>query len=160
MSKLKIVITLGVVVAAVVGWALFRPELLFINKTVNESLPGSNGANDQEILASGTFYGIAHDTKGLAAIYQFPNGKRILRFTDFETSNGPDLRVFLAVAADANDNETVKAGYFSLGRIKGNKGDQNYELPDDLDLSKYHSVVIWCDRFSVNFGTAPLAGRP
>ena len=82
MSKLKIVITLGVVVAAVVGWALFRPELLFINKTVNESLPGSNGANDQEVLASGTFYGIVHDTKGLATIYQFPNGKRILRFTD------------------------------------------------------------------------------
>lgn len=159
MSKLKIVITLGVVVAAVVGWALFRPELLFINKTVNESLPGSNGANDQEMLASGTFHGIAHDTEGSATIYQFPNGKRVLRFTDFETSNGPDVQVFLAEAADANDNETVKAGYFSLGRIKGNKGDQNYELPDDLDLSKYHSVVIWCNRFSVNFGTAPLTDR-
>jgi len=159
MSKFKIGVTLAVVVVAVAGWALFRPELLFINKTVNESLPSSNGANAQEMLASGTFHGIAHDTEGLAAIYEFPNGKRILRFTDFETSNGPDVQVFLAVAADAKDNEAVEAGYFSLGAIKGNKGDQNYELPDDLDLSKYHSVVIWCDRFSVNFGTAPLVGR-
>lgn len=159
MSKLKIGVTLGVVVAAVAGWALFRPDLLFINKTVNESLPGSNGANAPEVLASGPFYGIAHDTKGLAIIYQLPDGKRVLRFADFETSNGPDVRVFLAEAADANDTEAVKAGYFSLGPIKGNKGDQNYELPNDLDLSKYHSVVIWCDRFSVNFGTAPLTGR-
>jgi hypothetical protein len=93
----------------------------------------------------------------LASIYQLPGGKRTLRLTEFETSNGPDVHVYLVAASDATDDETVKkAGFLDLGSIKGNIGDQNYELPTDIDLAKYRAVTVWCKRFGVNFATAPL----
>ena len=108
-------------------------------------------------VSTGTFHGVAHQTKGVATIYGLPDGKRVLRLTDFETSNGPEVQVYLGMASDANDNDTVtKAGFATLGPIKGNVGDQNYDVPSDLDLTKYHSVTIWCHRFGVNFATAPL----
>ena len=84
----------------------------------------------------------------------------MLRFTGFETSNGPDVQVYLVATADANDNDTVtKAGFVHIGPLKGNLGDQNYDLPADLDLTKYRSVTIWCRRFGVNFATAPLTAQ-
>ena len=111
-----------------------------------------------EPLAAGSFHGVAHKTSGTATIYKLAGGKRALRLTDFETSNGPDVQVYLVAATDAKDNETVtKAGFVHLGALKGNKGNQNYDLPADLDLNKYRAVTIWCRRFGVNFGTAPLA---
>jgi hypothetical protein len=77
--------------------------------------------------------------------------------TDFATSNGPDVRVYLVAAQDASDNASVtKAGYIELGKLKGNQGNQNYEIPAGADLTKYRAVTIWCYRFSVNFATAPL----
>ena len=81
----------------------------------------------------------------------------MLRLTNFKTSNGPDVRVYLVAAGDAKDNETVKkAGFIELGKLKGNEGDQNYDVPANADLAKYRAVTIWCARFNVNFGTAPL----
>ncbi|HMP79989.1 MAG TPA: DM13 domain-containing protein [Pirellulaceae bacterium] len=143
-----------------VGWAVFRPELLFINQHVNESFPESkNGmrATANRVLASGEFKSVAHETKGLAAVHQLQDGGRVLRLTNFETSNGPDVRVLLVAAKDAMDSESVsQAGYVELGKLKGNIGDQNYDVPAGLDLSKYRAVTIWCNRFNVNFGTAPL----
>ena len=63
----------------------------------------------------------------------------------------------MVAAPDAADDETVKkAGFVELGKLKGTDGDQNYEVPNDVDLNKYRAVTIWCRRFSVNFGTAPL----
>jgi Electron transfer DM13 len=82
----------------------------------------------------------------------------VLRFTDFKTSNGPDVHVYLVAADDASDSESVtKAGFVDLGSIKGNIGDQNYTLGSNVDLSKYRAVSVWCKRFSVNFGTAALS---
>lgn len=155
----KVIIALGIVVI-VIAWYLFRPEKLFINQSVNEGLESTttSGADSPSLLTEGSFHGVAHDTKGTAAIYSLPDGKRVLRFTNFETSNGPDVRVFLGAATDANDSETVtNAGYVELGSLKGNVGDQNYEIPADINIADYHSVTIWCKRFGVNFGTAPLA---
>jgi hypothetical protein len=154
----KLILALGIVVI-VIAWYLFRPEKLFINESVNEELEtASTGeSNSPRLLTKGTFHGVAHETKGTATIYELPDGNRVLRLTGFETSNGPDVRVFLGAAQDANDNDTVtNAGYFELGALKGNVGDQNYEIPEDLILADYHSVTIWCKRFGVNFGTAPL----
>ena len=112
-------------------------------------------------LASGNFHGVAHKTHGIATLYELPGGKKALRFTDFETSNGPDVQVYLVAAPDASDNETVtKAGFLRLGALKGNLGDQNYDVPSDLDLAKYRAVTVWCRRFGVNFATAPLAASP
>ena len=153
----------GLVVLGGVGWYLFRPELLFVNKRVNEGLvtaSASTGPAEDAVPASilsGQFHSVAHETKGTAAVHDLGGGRRVLRLTDFATSNGPDVRVYLIAAADAADNETVtKAGYLELGKLKGNQGDQNYEIPVGTDLTKYHAVTIWCARFNVNFATAPL----
>jgi len=145
-------------VAAVIAWAAFRPERLFVNAKVNESMPLANATGVAEkTLASGSFHSVAHKSSGNATLYQLADGKRILRFTNFETSNGPDVRVYLVAANDASDAATVtKSGFVEIAPLKGNIGDQNYELSSDVDLSKYHSVTIWCKRFSVNFATAPL----
>jgi hypothetical protein len=90
-------------------------------------------------------------------VHRVADGKRVLRLTDFATSNGPDVRVYLVAAADASDDKTVKqAGFVELGKLKGTIGDQNYDVPDNLDLGKYRAVTIWCRRFGVNFATAPL----
>lgn len=159
-----IALVAGAIVLAA-GWYLFRPELLFIDRTVDEQLPGtaapaSTTRADAVILSSGSFQGLAHQTKGVASIYRLPGGKRILRFTEFETSNGPDVRVYLVRAPDAKENETVqRAGFIDLGAMKGNRGSQNYDLPAEADLSKYQSVSIWCRRFGVNFGAASLKSR-
>jgi hypothetical protein len=158
MNGKKAVLGLVIAIVAIAGWAAFRPERLFVNAKVNESLPVSNAsAADQQVLASGHFHDGAHKGAGEATIYQLANGKRVLRFTNFETSNGPDVHVYLVASNDAKDSETVKnAGFVEVGPLKGNIGDQNYDLASDVDLSKYRAVTIWCKRFSVNFATAPL----
>ena len=155
-----------VVVAALavlggVGWYLFRPELLFVDQRVNEELAATAAAQTGAAaapvtLAAGSFHSVAHETRGGAAVLEF-EGRRVLRLTDFATSNGPDVRVYLVAATDASDNETVtKAGFVELGKLKGNQGDQNYDVPAGLDLDQYRAVTIWCARFGVNFATAPL----
>jgi len=147
-----------VFVAAVALWAAFRPERLFVNAKVDEAMPSGLANASETVLASGSFHSVAHDSKGMASIYQLENGKRVLRFTDFQTSNGPDVHVYLVAANDASDSDTVtKAGFLELGFLKGNIGDQNYDVPADVDLAMYRAVTIWCKRFSVNFGTAPLS---
>jgi len=83
-----------------------------------------------------------------------------MRLTTFATSNGPDVHVYLVAANDATDSDMVKkAGFREIAALKGNVGDQNYDLPADLDLSKYRAVTIWCQRFGVNFATAPLSSQ-
>ena len=166
MTKRNLIIGVGGIALAI-AWYAFRPELIFINKTVNEALPTAQSASlamskttGPIVLRKGEFRGLAHETKGAATVHQLAEGKRILRLTDFETSNGPDVHVYLVAAEVAKDNATVKeAGFIDLGSLKGNKGDQNYELPMDADLNKYRSVSIWCARFGVNFGAATLASQ-
>ena len=151
----RIVVLMAVVTVAVAGWYAFRPERLFINQKVNEQFPTASAASNK--LASGQFHDGAHETKGTATVFQLADGKKTLRLTDFATSNGPDVHVYLVAAGDAKDNDTVtKAGFIDIGSLKGNIGDQNYDLPANTDLAKYRAVTIWCKRFGVNFGTAPL----
>src|SRR5262245_48737482 len=157
-KKLWIGVGLAILLAA---WAIFRPELLLVNRTVSEEFPRaplSAAAESQtpQLLLSGQFLGYAHPTEGTAAIYGM-DGKRIVRLINFRTSNGPDVHVYLVAAPDARDNVIVKnAAFVDLGSLKGNIGDQNYDVPDTVDLGKYRAVTIWCKRFSTNFGTAPL----
>jgi len=155
---------LGLVVLGGVGWYLFRPELLFVNKQVHEGLvtasassAASEDASAPTIILSGRFHSVAHETRGTASVHDLGGGKRVLRLTDFVTSNGPDVRVYLIAARDAFDDATVtRAAHLELGKLKGNIGDQNYEIPAGTDLTKYRAVTIWCYRFNVNFATAPL----
>jgi len=107
-------------------------------------------------LFTGKFHGKVHKTEGRATVYQEADGKLVLRLTGFKTSNGPDVHVILVAAyADANslksDTERVE-----LGKMKGNEGDQNYEVPAGTDLTKFSTVSIYCERFNANFGAAPL----
>jgi len=155
MNKWKIVIV-AIGIALFFGWYAFRPERLFTNERVHEALPVANPSATQPV-ESGVFYGIAHPTEGTATVYRMQDGALMLRFTNFRTSNGPNVHVYLVAADDAKDSGTVqRAGFIDLGPIKGNIGDQNYALASDVDLSKYRAVSIWCQRFSVNFGAAAL----
>jgi hypothetical protein len=152
----------GLAVVGAIGWYLFRPELLFVDQRVNESLtaqvaPGGGKSEAPSALFAGSFHSVAHETRGTATVHRHPDGARVLRLTEFATSNGPDVRVYLIAAPDATDDETVKrAGFVELGKLKGNQGDQNYDIPAGLDLNQYRAVTIWCRRFGVNFATAPL----
>jgi len=155
MSKKVSVALVVVVIVGIAAWYAFRPERAFINQTVNEEFPTASAAPNK--LATGQFHSGAHETKGTASVFQLADGKKTLRLTDFATSNGPDVHVYLVAVNDAKDNDTVtKADFVDIGSLKGNIGNQNYDLPANTDLAKYRAVTIWCKRFSVNFGTAPL----
>ena len=156
------------VIAGVAGllvlaaWGLFRPEYLLIDVRVDEPFPGdavAASSGGPRALASGTFHGVAHAASGGAAIYEL-NGRHVLRLAGLSTSFGPDVRVVLLAAPDAADDAAVKAaGYLEVGPLKGNVGDQNYELPAGFDPARHRAVTIWCRRFNVNFATAPLRAR-
>jgi hypothetical protein len=153
MATKKQIIGIAVAGAAVLGWAAFRPELLFVNKTVNEKLPTMGNEKAHEI-ASGMFSSEAHETKGSATLVKVGN-KSYLRLSAFSTSNGPDVRVYLLKEGQQPTSDDV----LDLGSIKGNQGDQNYELPTDVTLTGNENVSIWCKRFSVGFGTAKLHSK-
>jgi hypothetical protein len=156
MKKWKLVIPIAAVVAFL-AWYAFRPERLVVNRRVDEAMPAAQASSSPQPLVSGQFYSILHPTAGTATIYRMGDGSRVLRFTNFTTSNGPDVHVYMVASDDAKDIATVqRAGFIDLGVIKGNVGDQNYTLGGDLDLAKYRAVSIWCKRFSVNFGAAAL----
>jgi hypothetical protein len=114
-------------------------------------------AQEPSVLAKGELHKAEKAGKGTATVYKLADGRRVLRLTEFETENGPDLHVRLIAADDAKDTASVaKAEFVELGKLKGNKGNQNYDLPENVDLSKYKVVSIWCNRFSVNFASGPL----
>jgi hypothetical protein len=150
--------------ALIVAWYLFRPESLWLNNVVAESLEEAvspatidTDADMPVALLQGSFRSVHHEGAGTATVYRLDDGSRLLRLTDFATENGPDLYVYLIASNDAPDNATVeRAGYISLGRLKGNQGDQNYVIPTEVDLSRYRAVSIWCRRFGVNFAVAAL----
>jgi hypothetical protein len=103
-------------------------------------------------VTSGAFASLDHPTSGAAFVVVQPDGSRLLRIEDLDTDNGPDLRVVLSTAAVGTGDY---GQLVELGALKGNIGDQNYEIPADLDLTTIGSVVIWCERFSAPFGEAP-----
>jgi len=153
-TKVAIPVVAIVIFAA---WYAFRPERLVVDRKVDEAMPATQGTQPAQQVESGRFYSILHPTEGTATIYRLGDGTRVLRLSSFKTSNGPDVHVYMVAADDAKDAAAVEhAGFVDLGVIKGNIGDQNYTLGNELDLSKYRAVSIWCKRFSVNFGAAPL----
>ena len=118
---------------------------------------GADAAADGPVaLLSGEFTSRDHQTSGTATVYELPDGSLTLRFEDLATDNGPDLFVYLDddpgdAPADAYDDGT------NLGRLKGNIGNQNYDVPPGTDLDVLRTVVIWCDRFASPFGTVELS---
>ncbi len=108
------------------------------------------------IEASGSFVDRSHPAVGVAEILGDGTGQRFLRFEDFETDNGPDLNVYLSSADPDAPAGEFDDDFIDLGDLKGNIGPQNYEIPTDVDLGRYKTVVIWCVRFGVAFGAAEL----
>ncbi len=164
---------------AVSGFALywFAPWNLVIDVRVDEALPGAvkpdvgaatgeptaapgEGAAvpDQIVtLALGSFSSLEHDTSGRVRVVELGDGSRFVRLDDLQTSNGPDLRVWLSSVPAQDDWYVYDDGVFvDLGALKGNIGSSNYAIPPGVDLSAFETAVIWCRRFSVGFGVAAL----
>lgn len=109
-----------------------------------------------EEVATGTFVDRSHPARGRAVVLS-DGLQTFLRFEDFETDNGPDLFVYLSRGTTADGPEgAFDDDFVDLGTLKGNIGDQNYEVPADVDVSEYSTVVVWCRRFAVAFGAADL----
>ena len=136
-------------VAALAGVYLGRSQLVddVVDEQVVEASPTT------KLLARGDFEAVAHSAQGTARVIR-TRDRRVLTLTGFEVSNGPDLRLYV-VEGPARSEEDVHE-FTDLGSLKGNKGDQQYELPRSIDLDRPHTVVVWCRAFSVNFARAPL----
>lgn len=123
------------------------------NSTVNENMSASMTNNTNPIM--GNFVGAGdgfHNVEGIAKVITLSDGKTFLRLENLKATNGPDLYVYLSTGKDSSD-------IVNLGRLKGNIGNQNYEIPTGTDLSKYSTVLIWCKAFSTLFGSAKLLSQ-
>jgi hypothetical protein len=150
------------IVAAIVGIYLARS--VFTDDTVDEevvtataSAPSQQAPGGKPVanvlVRSGQFEAVRHAARGRAEIIELAEGGRVLTLNGFEVDNGPDLRVYL-VRGDAKTESEVE-DYEDIGGLKGNKGTQEYEIPDRVDPREFSTVVIWCRAFSVLFARAP-----
>lgn len=125
---------------------------------MNEAMPLTS---EPRLLAVGNFESVAHRGFGTAKLFEVPGGDIYLRFENFEVLNGPDLRVFLSKSREVNSAADLGEDAFELGSLKGNKGDQNYVIDaktaqTEIDITEYHSVIIYCKPFKVVFNSAFL----
>lgn len=170
-------------IAAVAVW--FQPQKLFLNQTVNETLPPTATVDATQAPPStappeqadssetapeatvstvsgqqfpvGEFIDLAHEGSGTAQIVELDDGSYVLRLENLDVFNGPDLRVILSAAPLSDDDGAYDdVEFLDLGDLKGNLGNQNYEIPPGTDLSKYETVAIWCRRFNVSFNAAEI----
>ncbi len=174
MKRVLVVLAgVGVVVAAFGLW-FFEPWRLFTSSEIDEGLPVASVVATAPavpsgvaattapppgptVLSRGEFVDAEHDTSGTARILELADGTRFLRLEGLDTSDGPDLHVWLSDAEPGGSWGKYDDGeYVRLGDLKATRGNQNYRIPDDADLSGLRSAVIWCDRFNVAFGTAPV----
>jgi len=157
--------------------AVFQPWKLVVDDIVDEAAPAAAPADSpasaapvasptgaaaaaSSVLARGRLISHEHATSGEVVVLRLADGRRVLRFTGLDTSNGPDLHVWLSdqPVVDGPSGWTVfdDGAYVDLGQLKGNRGSQNYALPVDVDLGRLTSVSVWCARFRVSFGAAAL----
>jgi hypothetical protein len=165
----------GVLAVAVLvaGGYWFEPWRLFTTREVDERLPvaasadqpttgpttpGASPPSGPVDLLRGRFVSHEHATSGRVRVVRQADGSRLLAIEDLDTSDGPDLHVWLTDAEVSEDGWRVfdDGRYVDLGELRGNKGNLVYEVPRDVDLADYQSVSIWCERFSVSFGAAAL----
>ena len=174
-------VLLVAVIAVSVGLYLFQPWRIFTSSTLIEDVPAAATPAAQpgtqqsagpaappavapvpvpRELATGRLISHEHASSGTVKILELANGSRILRFEGLDTSDGPDLHVWLtnAPVIEGSGGWYVfdDGAYLDLGALKANKGDQNYEIPAATELGDYSSVSIWCARFAVSFAAAEL----
>ncbi len=181
----RTLIIAGVFVVGLVGFLLFRPDTYFFDIRADEDLqeafvtttspiPGttqevtpreetettttspSAATTTAQIttVSVGSFYGIEHRASGTATVYE-SDGRYVLRFEDdTDIQNGPDLYVWVLPDEDYAGGNPEE--YIDLGKLTGNVGGQNYDLPDEFDPTIHRAVLIWCLRFAVPFAAVPL----
>jgi hypothetical protein len=157
MTIKKIIIILVAIIFLSFGYYAISP--LFINIKVDEALPESvQNQNPKEIeeedeavieMSSPVIGSTGHPASGTAKIIKADN-KTFLRYENFKMINGPDLYVYLATDLEAQD-------FISLGRLKATEGNINYEIPADVDITKYQYALVWCKQFGVLFNSANIA---
>jgi Electron transfer DM13 len=126
-----------------------------INQSLSEQQTSQAENETSNLLLTGSFVGVGdgiHDAQGIAKVIPVEGGDNILRLEDLIVTNGPDLYVYLSTDKSASD-------FVNLGRLKANIGNQNYQIPEGTDITKYDTVLIWCKAFSVLFGSADLKSR-
>ena len=166
MNKL-IIIALVAIIGMGVAYAI---SPYFTSSTVNETLPNSaiplkmedTTMKDESMMKdviiqtyAGTFVGVddgIHDAQGTVRTIPLNDGNNVLRLENFKATNGPDLYVYLSTDTKASE-------FVSLGKLKANNGNQNYDIPENTDLQKYSKVLIWCKAFGVLFGNADLSSQ-
>ena len=124
-----------------------------VNETMNTTMDISQNREENKNLIIGDFVGVndgIHNAEGKAKILALSDGSQILRLEDFKSTNGPDVHLYLSTDKQASD-------FIDLGRLKANNGNQNYQIPINADFNKYKYVLIWCQPFSVLFGSAQLS---
>jgi len=174
LTRSKLFWVVGALLAAVLAYlavGIFGVQTLFYDTEVNEDFAATPLASEEQgpsqaaqsaprdpvVVSSGRFQPVAHPGTGDAIVYRLEDGSHMLRLENLNVFNGPALYVYAVAAKDASDSETVlDASFLNLGPLKGNKGNQTYELPAEFDPEKYRAISVWCRRFSVNFAMAPL----
>ncbi|MBW4686573.1 MAG: DM13 domain-containing protein [Komarekiella atlantica HA4396-MV6] len=108
------------------------------------------------VVETGTFKAGEHPTTGKVSIVT-ERGKRYLEFDQsFKTNKGPDLFVILH-RSDAPPVYGIKEkDYASISRLQKTSGSQRYALPENVKLTDFRSVAVWCRQFNANFGYASL----
>ena len=151
------VVLAAVVAVLAAGLTWFEPWRAFTSSHLDEPVPVA-----AETLDEGTFVSQEHDTAGTARVLALPDGSRVLRLEGFSTSDGPDVHVWLSEAEAGGEWDSYDDGRFvPLGELRATDGNHNYVIPADTGgLAGLRSAVIWCDRFNVAFGSAPLALWP
>jgi len=139
--KKAIVVGIVILIVIVVAYYFISPAFKVVE--LNDVPPSTTS------IKSGTLIKDAHDVSGTVKIIE-SEGKKILRFENLNTINGPDLYIYLATDTQAKD-------IIDLGTIKATKGNVNYDIPDNVDLAKYNNVLIWCKSYHVLFSHAQLA---
>lgn len=154
---------IATVIVIVISAALYlEPWKLVIDRHVNQPFPGSTaaGRGTAEVVARGEFISHEHKSKGSALVIKMPDGSRVLRLENLDTSDGPRLVVRLSsapvVEGKAGWKVFTKGTHVDLGELAGNLGSSNYPIADSVDLTKLTSVSIWCARFNVSFAAAAL----
>ena len=107
-------------------------------------------------LSESTFQDVGHSGSGTVLALELEDGSQIIRFEDLDVDNGPDLVVILSDRPITGADDYADGEWVSLGELKGNQGNQNYEIPADVDLSEWETVAIWCRRFNTTFNVAAL----
>ena len=117
--------------------------------------PGPAPSPGPSLLSAGRLRGIDHQASGVAAIYRFADGAALVRLEGIDVENGPDYRVYLVPGANRRQPDRG----ISLGRLKGNKGSQNYPVPRDANPEGVQTVLIWCRAFAVPVANATQQAR-